>query len=204
MPASTPSNSTAAAPASGDSRTKLTRTSVALHWTVAISMIGMLVFGLYLDDLERGDAKTALLALHKSLGSLILFLVIARIWWRTRQGSLQPLGDHPRWHRIAAKASHHFLLFGTIAMPLSGLLRSIGRGRPIDIFGVPFIPQLFAEKNEILSVIGSTLHEWIAYALLIVIAVHIQAAMKHLLIDGDGTVQRMLGARVGASASGKV
>ena len=197
-PAETTSHPTPAA----DTREKLTRTSVILHWTVAISMIGMIFFGLYLENMERGDAKTALLALHKSLGSLILFLVISRIWWRTRQGALQPLGDHPRWHRIAAKASHHFLLFGTIAMPLTGLLRSIGRGRPIDIFGVPFIPQIFAEKNEILSVIGSTLHEWIAYALLIVIAVHILAALKHFLIDGDGTLQRMLGARVGASASG--
>ncbi|MDO9384337.1 MAG: cytochrome b [Hyphomicrobiaceae bacterium] len=192
------------AAASGDSRTKLSRTSVALHWTVAISMIGMLFFGLYLDDLERGDAKTALVALHKSLGSLILFLVIARIWWRTRQGALQPLGNHPHWQHIAARASHHVLLFGTLAMPLSGLLRSIGRGRPIDIFGFPFIPQIFAEKNEILSAIGSTLHEWIAYALLIVITGHILAALKHFLIDGDGTLQRMLGARVGQSASGKV
>ncbi len=110
-------------------------------------MIGMIFFGLYLENMERGDAKSSLLALHKSLGSLILFLVIARIWWRTRQGSLQPLGDHPRWHRIAAKASHHFLLFGTIAMPLSGLMRSIGRGRPIDIFGVPFIPQIVRRKE---------------------------------------------------------
>ena len=184
-------------PASGDSRTHLTRTSVVLHWLVAISMIGMIFFGLYLENMERGDAKSSLLALHKSLGSLILFLVIARIWWRTRQGSLQPLGDHPRWHRIAAKASHHFLLFGTIAMPLSGLMRSIGRGRPIDVFGFPFIPQIFAEKNETVSFIGSLLHEWIAYALLAVVAIHILAAMKHFLIDGDGTLQRMLGARVG-------
>ena len=180
----------------GDTRTKLTRTSVILHWTVALSMIAMLFFGLYLEGLERGDAKTALLGLHKSFGSLILVLVIARIWWRTRQGALQPLGDHPRWQEIAAKASHHFLLFGTIAMPLSGLLRSIGRARPIDIFGMPFSPQIFAEKNEMVSVIGSALHEWIAYALLAVVAFHILAAMKHFFIDGDGTVQRMLGARV--------
>lgn len=82
-------------------------------------------------------------------------------------------------------------------MPLTGLLRSIGRARPIEVFGFPFIPQLFAEKNDAVSAIGSVLHEWIAYALLAVIAVHILAALKHFLSDGDGTLQRMLGARVG-------
>lgn len=179
-----------------DTRQQLTRTSVALHWLVAISMIGMLGFGLYLDDMERGDAKTALLNLHKSFGSLILFLVMIRIWWRVRQGALEPLGDHPRWREIAAKASHHILLFATVAMPLTGFIRSLGRGRPIEIFGFPFIPQLLAEKNDTISAIGSVGHTVIAYTAMLVICLHVAAALQHHLIARDGTLRRMLGARV--------
>ncbi len=179
-----------------DTREKLARASVVLHWLVAIAMIGMLAFGLYLSQMERGDAKSALVQVHKSFGSLVLFLVMARIWWRVRQGALAPIGNHPRWEQITAKASHHFLLFATIAMPLTGFIRSIGRGRSIDIFGFPFIPQLLAERNDTISAIGSTAHEVIAYATLAVLAIHVTAAFKHHVIDRDGTLRRMLGARV--------
>lgn len=179
-----------------DTRTKLTSTSVALHWLVAVAMIAMLAFGLYLSQMERGDAKSALVQVHKSFGSLILFLVMARIWWRIRQGALPPLRDRPRWRQIVAKASHHFLLFATIAMPISGFIRSIGRGRAIDIFGVPFIPQLLTERNDTIGAIGSTAHEMIAYATIAVLFVHILAALWHHFVDRDGTLRRMLGARV--------
>jgi cytochrome b561 len=181
---------------SRDTREQLARTSVMLHWLVAIAMIAMLGFGLYLSQMERGDAKSALIQVHKSFGSLVLFLVMARIWWRLRQGSLQPIGNHPRWQRMAATASHHFLLFATIAMPLTGFVRSIGRGRAIDIFGYPFIPQLLAEKNDTISAIGSSAHEVIAYITMAVLALHVAVALKHHLVDGDGTLRRILGARV--------
>lgn len=176
-----------------DTRERLTRTSVAFHWIVALSMIGMLVFGFYLGGMERGDAKTALLALHKSVGSLLLFIVMLRLWWRLRQGALEPLGNHSRWMERAARASHHFLLFATIAMPVTGIIRSVGRGRSIEIFGFPFIPQLLAERNDIISAIGSLGHEIVAYAAAAVIAVHAAAALKHHFIDRDGTLRRMLG-----------
>lgn len=182
---------------SRDTRAQLTKTSVSLHWLAAISMIAMLVFGLYLDTLERGDAKSAMVQLHKSFGTLFLILVAARVLWRMHQGPLEPLGDHARWQEIAAKVSHHLLLFGTIAMPLTGLVRTIGRARGVDIFGFPFIPQLLAEKNETLSLIGSVSHKFIGYGMLAVIAVHAVAALKHHLLDRDGTLQRMLGSRVG-------
>lgn len=100
MPRNTQTQFDAAPSPPVDTRAKLTRTSIVLHWTVAISMIGMLAFGLYLEQLERGDAKSALIGLHKSFGSLILFLVIARIWWRTRQGSLDPWATIPDGRRL--------------------------------------------------------------------------------------------------------
>jgi cytochrome b561 len=197
MPEHVPADRSADPAPLADSRERLTRTSVVLHWAVAVAMIAMLGFGLYLAQMERGDAKSALVQVHKSFGSLVLFLVAVRIWWRLRQGALVPLGDHPRWQQVAATASHHFLLFASIAMPLTGFIRSIGRGRSVDIFGYPFIPQLLAEKNEALSAFGSLAHEVVAYSMLAVIVAHVLAAMKHHLIDGDGTLQRILGARVG-------
>jgi len=179
-----------------DTREQLTAASVALHWLVALAVIAMLGFGVYLSQIERGDAKSALIQIHKSFGALVLFLVMARVWWRVRQGPLQPVGDHAKWEQRLAKASHTFLLFATVAMPLTGFVRSIGRGRSIDIFGMPFIPQLLAEKNDMISAAGSLAHEVIAYATIAVLALHATAALKHQLIDRDGTLWRMLGRRV--------
>jgi cytochrome b561 len=107
------------------------------HWIVAIAMIGMLGFGLYLENIDLArSVKGPLIGLHKSMGVLILIYGIWRVGYRLRQGFPEALGHAPAWQEIAAKTVHWTLLAGVIIMPLSGLVMSVFGGRPVNVFDI--------------------------------------------------------------------
>jgi len=68
-------------------------------------------------------------------------------------------------------------------------------GHPVSFFGMGFLPMLIG-KNEPLRLLTDTLHVCLVWALCILVAGHIGAALKHRLIDRDGVMQRMLRASV--------
>ncbi len=161
------------------------------HWIVAAAMIGMLGLGLYLEygGLER-DAKSPLLNLHKATGVLVLLYGVWRVGWRLVRGFPTPASAMPAWQESAAKTAHWILLMGILAMPVSGLLRSLYRGRAVDVFGVFTIPA--PEKIEWISTVGAAVHTYLGYVLVAVVLAHVGAALKHHLIDRDSTLVRML------------
>jgi len=178
-----------------DTRERLSAVTVGLHWLVAAAIIGMLAFGLYIEDMERGPDKGTMMDLHKSIGVTILALAALRILWRWRNGFPVALSAMPRWQHIAAHAVHGLLLLATVLMPLTGIMISLGGGHGLPLFGLTLVAE-GATKLEILKTIGES-HGTIAWILIGVIAVHVLAAAKHQVIDRDGTLRRMLGRRVG-------
>ena len=186
-----------------DTREKLSTTSVGLHWLIGLTMIGMVLFGLYLGGLKCDDAdaackasKSGLTALHKSIGMLVLVFAAWRVVRRLSIGMLEYVGDYATWEKVLSKVVGVFLLFATLALPLSGILMTIYAARPISVFGVQVIPQLLAERNKEVGGLFHEAHEWLGWMLLGAVALHIAGALKHHVIDGDGTLKRMLGARV--------
>ena len=164
------------------------------HWLTALVMIGMISFGLYLEnaDLTR-DARGQLMGLHKSVGSVFLIYAIWRVGYRAQQGFPPPLASTPKWQRVSARFVHLLLLFGIVSMPASGLIMTLFKGRPVDIFGLLTIPAF--EKNELLAGIGHVMHGIGANVLIAAIGLHILAALKHHIIDKDLTLSRMIGTR---------
>ncbi|OZB17968.1 MAG: hypothetical protein B7X53_04805 [Hyphomonas sp. 34-62-18] len=75
-------------------------------------------------------------------------------------------------------------------MPLSGVLMSLLGGRPINFFDLFLIPPI-AENKEAAGLLRQV-HGYVAYALAGLIGLHILAALKHAVIDRDGTLARML------------
>lgn len=61
------------------------------HWIIAISMIGMLLFGLYLayGALER-EARGPLIEIQRSVGILVLIYGAWRVAWRMISGRSPP------------------------------------------------------------------------------------------------------------------
>jgi cytochrome b561 len=179
-----------------DQSHKLSATTIALHWALALGMVGMLAFGLLLEDMPKGDAKSALIWWHKGLGVAILVFALLRIGWRLVEGMPQPIASMPAWqHRVSA-ATHGFLLLGTLAMPVSGMMMSLGGGRTIDVLGLFVIPAI--GKVEWMDKAGHIIHGLGGKLLIAAIVLHVAGALKHHVVDKDATLARMLGRRSSA------
>ncbi|GFE48334.1 cytochrome b [Roseobacter cerasinus] len=164
------------------------------HWVAAIAMIGMLLFGLYLEygDLAR-EARRPLIGIHRSIGVVVLIFGIWRVSWRIMQGFPTPVADMPRWQFRLSKGVHWSLLAGILIMPLSGIGFTVFRGRDVDVFGWFSIPGA-AEIPWIVS-LSSVLHQYVGLGLCAIVVLHIAAALKHHLVDRDPTLRRMISGR---------
>jgi len=165
--------------------------SIVTHWLIAILVMGMLAFGLTIEDLPKSDTADDLIAIHKSIGILVLLLAVWRILWRVFNGFPEEIAAMRPWQQVAARAMHYALILGVLAMPLSGYVGSAAAGYPVDFFGMFSLPTL--PKSKLLASIAGETHEILGMLLIVLIALHALAALKHHFIDRDGTLKRMLG-----------
>jgi cytochrome b561 len=183
-----------------DTAAKLSPVSVALHWLVGLGLIALTAVGLYMSRAE----VWALYPIHKSVGVLVFVLILARVLWRIKNGWPEPLAGGSRLEHRMAKIVHWLLITVTLAMPISGMMNSGAGGHGIAVFGLQIVPsQHSADKpnealpyNESVAEVGATLHEWIAYLLILALILHVAGALKHHLIYKDGVLRRMLGQRI--------
>jgi cytochrome b561 len=181
-----------------DTRTKLSGLTVGLHWLIALAIIANLTYGFVIDDMPRGDAKVWNINLHKSVGMSILLFALVRLGWRTSQGLLQPVAAMPIWEALLHRLTVLTLLLGSAVMPLTGIYYSISAGRAVEVFGLTVIPQILdkASVTKEGADAAFAIHSWLAFILCGFIALHVLGALKHHVLDGDGTLKRMLGAKV--------
>lgn len=168
---------------------KLSRTSVALHWIVAIMMLMLLGSGIYMEEFKVRDVYP----IHKSFGVTITLFVLLRIFWRLKQGWPTPHPTHAAWERKLSRLSHYVLITGTLLMPISGMIGSIAGGRGLYWFGVELLARDPAGKNRMLAEAAHDVHEIIAKIIIVFLILHIVGALKHHFIDKDNTLRRMLG-----------
>jgi cytochrome b561 len=166
-----------------------TRTAKALHWLIALLIFAVFPLGLYMHDLKLSPVKLQLYSYHKWVGMTILLLAIVRLLWRITHRP--PALSLPRLQQIASSAVHHLLYVLMLAIPLTGWLMSSAKGYQTVLFGILPLPDLLAKDKEL----GHTLenvHQSLNYILLLLVAVHIAAALKHHFIDRDDVLARML------------
>ncbi len=178
-----------------DTFEKFNPATVSLHWIIAIGMIDMLAFGLYIEYLPKGLEKGALMLTHKSFSIIILVLASARILWRIINKFPKPLSVLPNWQEKLAKFIHWFLIIGTVMMPISGIIMTLGGGRSLNLFGLKLIAGS-EEKIEALSQAGHIMHGLGSKLIILFLILHIIGAIKHQVMDKDGTLSRMVGKRV--------
>lgn len=173
-------------------RSELSRTTIALHWIIALGVMGMLAFGLYIVGLERGPVKTANIQIHKSFGVIVFFLALSRLVWRLREGWPAASPTLSQVELRLRRAVHWLLLLGPFVMIASGITASLTYARPVKIFGFPFIPKLLDEKNTALNEIAGTVHAVTAWCLIVTLGLHLAGALRHHFIKRDDTLLRML------------
>ncbi|MDO8906290.1 cytochrome b [Hydrogenophaga sp.] len=168
--------------------------SVALHWLLALALVGMFALGLYMEGLPFSPQKLKLYNWHKWAGVLVLTLSFARLMWRiTHRPPVLPLAVEramPAWQRFAHHATHGGLYLLFFAVPLLGWAYSSAAGFPIVVFGVLPLPD-FVPVSEGLADALKPLHKYAAYAMAAMVVLHVAGALKHHFIDRDGLLGRM-------------
>ena len=167
--------------------------SITMHWLVAVAVVGLFALGYWMVGLTYYSSwyRTAP-DIHKSIGLLLLALMILRVTWHFLNGGPAPLATHGRLTRLATKAGHGALYLGLFAVMISGYLISTADGRSISVFGWFEVPALITSipKQEDLA---GLIHEYFAWGLVIFSGLHALAALKHHFIDRDPTLKRMFG-----------
>lgn len=178
-----------------DTREKFSPVTVALHWLIGLAIVGLIAVGIWMTDLPKGEFRSWVYGWHKVIGTTVLMAAALRILWRWRSGMPMPAANYPQWQHSAARLSHYLLLFATILMPLSGALYSYGGGHPVPVLGLFSIQT--DTKTPWMYDTFKFIHGWAGWILAGIVAVHAAGALKHHFVDRDGTLRRMLGARVG-------
>lgn len=170
---------------------RYTKTAIALHWLIALLIIGAFSLGLVMTGIEGFSlAKLKYYSWHKWAGVTVLLLAALRLLWRLKNRPPALPKGMPAWQRGAAHGLHHLLYVFMFAVPLSGYFYTLAAGFPVVYFGLFQLPVLIA-RNPALAETLKSVHYWLAMSMAALVGLHVLAALKHQLIDRDGTMQRM-------------
>ena len=177
---------------------RYTAVAIALHWLLALAIVGIFVVGVYMADLPFSPSRLKLFNWHKWAGVSILLLSVLRLVWRaTHRPPELPVAvtrAMPAWQTRAYHATHHLMYVLFFAVPLIGWAYSSAAGYPIVLFGQIPLPD-FVGPDKSLAELIKPLHELAAWGLVGLAAMHVAAALKHQWIDRDGLLLRMMPAR---------
>ncbi len=179
-----------------DTKSQLSNLTIALHWVVGLSIIVLIIVGIYMSENEVFE----LYPIHKSIGVLIFFVIVVRVYWRFVNGWLQPVRDYKAIEHTLAKIVHWALIIATVVMPISGFIMSGAGGYGVSVFGLEIIAAQFdpvakeaIPHNAALAGFMHETHGLVGWIMVITIVLHIAGAVKHHMVDKDNTLKRMLG-----------
>ncbi|RFC69270.1 MULTISPECIES: cytochrome b [Mesorhizobium] len=168
--------------------------TILFHWCIAVLFIGQIVLGIIMLRLDDQRRVFELIQLHKSIGFVILALVIPRIVWRLAALSPDLPAGMSKAERGAANLSHAALYGLMLALPLTGwVLVSISTLGIVTLaFGKVLIPNLPLAPSDAAELLWSWVHAILAFGAAGLIALHVGAALWHQFVRRDGLLVRML------------
>ncbi|WP_395945643.1 cytochrome b/b6 domain-containing protein [Brevundimonas sp.] len=185
--------------------------AIALHWVIALCILSMIPMGWWMTAaIERPDSQALayrVFQIHKSIGFLILALTVVRIVWRlTHRPPALPAGMK-RWEAFAANTTHVAFYVLMLALPLTGWLYvsagwAVAQDRALEVatswfglFPIPHLPgvsDLAAGVKRALAFQAMEAHAVMAWGAVVLVALHVGAALKHQFLDRDGVLAHMV------------
>lgn len=164
--------------------------AIWLHWLVGLALLGQIALGLYMHDLPRETPERAwYFNLHKSIGLTLALFILLRIFYRLRHSAPVLPSTMREWEQLAARWSHHLLYVCMVLLPVTGYIGSSFSKFGIKFWGIALPNWAWEEKDIREALFG--IHEAVATVFMVLIAIHVIAALKHLIVDKDGVFQRM-------------
>jgi len=168
-----------------------------LHWLMALLLIGLFAVGLYMTELDYYDALYHTLPWwHKSIGLLVVGLLLFRFVWNVTNPTPKALSTHKSWEISLAHIIQKLFYLLMLLIGVTGYFISTAKGKGIEfftLFEVPAMPFTVSKaiEEDLVDSIGEV-HEILAITLIVFAVLHAMAALKHHFIDKDETLRRMI------------
>ena len=166
-------------------------TSKLLHWLIAICVLTTAPVAIAMVRVDKGPTQDMLYNFHKSLGVLILILMVLRLINRLVVGAPIPDPNIERWQKAVSSAVHGLLYLLLLAMPVVGYVANSAYGAPTPFFGLFTLPKIVGENQELATRLF-TLHRWVGFFVILLVLMHVGAALYHYVIRRDVVLNRML------------
>jgi len=166
---------------------------------MALGVLALAALGLVMVHGHLGlGRRFALYQLHKSIGVTILIAALLRLAWRHAHRPPSLPTHMPQLERLTVHAGHWLLYFYLIALPLTGwaLVSASVLNIPTHLYGVIPWPHLrvlssLHDKAPVEALLKS-IHRYGAWTLLVLVAGHAGAALRHHFVQKDDVLLRML------------
>ena len=168
-----------------------------LHWLMAVFIFGLAALGFYMMNLTYYDPwyQTAP-NLHRSFGVVVFALVCLRWSWRQVKPPPALSDDLKPFEKIAAHLVHNTLYGLMFLLPISGYFITTAKGESVKVFGLFEIPSIFnsLDQQPIANFedIAGFVHLGLAVTLLLLVALHAVAGLKHHFFEGGDSLKKML------------
>ncbi|WP_262694335.1 cytochrome b [Kordiimonas aquimaris] len=162
----------------------------AMHWIMAVLLIGLVAFGLYMSDMPRGDEKSALIRLHASAGVLAVLLLAVRFGWRMFNTAPRAFSENKTQARLAHIVHMGFYVFvATQVITGSMSLMTVGWDVPFfDLFSIPTPFERDIPRHQFWE--GLHVASW--YMLAVLFLLHIGGVVYHQIVKKRSVLKRML------------
>jgi cytochrome b561 len=165
-----------------------TVTARTLHWITAVLVLVQIPLGLLIANFKMGDT---LYNLHKSIGAVLIPIVLFRLAYRLTHAPAPLPPDVPEPQRLAAHGLHWTLYTLLVVQGLIGWIATSAYPAPIPVFGLFEMPPIWGEDRA-LSDRLFVVHRAIGVALGFLLVGHIGAALFHHFVRKDRVLMRMV------------
>ncbi|MFL6799947.1 MAG: cytochrome b [Xanthobacteraceae bacterium] len=162
-----------------------------LHWLTALLVFIMVPLGIIIANEWGGSVQEPLYNLHKSIGALVLAIMVVRIIYRLVHPPPPLPADIPAVQQLAAHGVHWLLYALLVIQPLIGWIATSAYPAPLPVFGMFDLPRIWVEDRT-LSERLFMVHRWLGISIAGVVALHIAAALHHHFVRKDRTLMRMI------------
>lgn len=159
-----------------------------LHWSIVVLVAAQFVLGWTMPDVHRDTQPAGLIAWHLAIGTALIAAMAVRIVWRLTHRP--PPVNLPPLLGAVSRTTHFLLYAALIAVPVLGWANASSRGWAGTLFSALPLPALVPTGSTVGHAMGD-IHSAIAWVLLVLIGMHVGAALFHRFVLKDKVLQRI-------------
>ena len=172
---------------------------IAFHWIMAALILFQLGWGFWTDWMMPGGDKVLAYQIHSAAGLPVLLFAIGRVIWRMMVDDPYNDADRQGWQTTVAHVTAILFYLTFFTLPLSGwvMWSSVATPGPLYLGGLMPWPQVPLEGLDPLTRyaildLAEDVHIASVILLLVLVPVHVVAALKHHFWDRHDVLRGML------------